>query len=485
MRVKLFILFMIFILPVISEARRIQIIHTNDLHSYFSGYHNGVGGYAKLLTKIKEIKAEARAKGLEVLQLDAGDWGDGTSFYLSDQGADSIRALELLGVEVAAIGNHDHMIGGKVLGEQIRRANVETKFVAANIVPTPDMALDEVVLPYVDVNKAGIKIRVIGLTTSSNFYKYSMRPGTIKSPRVIGEKQAKKAKRDKRELVIALTHLGLSEDKKLVQNSSEIDVVIGGHSHSRLNKEVWVSNKEGKGVPIVQAWAHGLGVGVLTLDVSKRGKLKVISYKLHQVPNSTLDDSLMKTFVEESSLRRSDEVTQDWDEVLGESKVPFYGNENGHQNWKGTCWGKHIARATREAVGAEVGLNVPGFAGAHRPAGPVTFGDIVDHFPHIRNFGDQGWEIATVSMPGWKLRPLMYFFSRIGYGLDFSGLGYKSIDSFEDKALYTVAFPSEIAVAINGSLPIFKGILRDLEYNKVYLWEVLSKYVKENSPIQC
>lgn len=99
--------------------------------------------------------------------------------FISDDGADSIRALALLGTEVATIGNHDHMLGGKVLGEQIRRANVSTKFVAANLETTPDMELDEVVPPFVDLEKAGVKIRVIGLTTSDDTFEYSMRPGEL------------------------------------------------------------------------------------------------------------------------------------------------------------------------------------------------------------------------------------------------------------------------------------------------------------------
>ena len=60
-----------------SQARLLQIIHTNDLHSYFTGNAKGAGGYARVLTKIKELKAQAAIKGIEILQVDAGDWGEG------------------------------------------------------------------------------------------------------------------------------------------------------------------------------------------------------------------------------------------------------------------------------------------------------------------------------------------------------------------------------------------------------------------------
>nr|MBA2403613.1 metallophosphoesterase [Bdellovibrionales bacterium] len=166
----------------LSHARLLQIIHTNDLHSYFTGYQNGTGGYARVMTKIKQLKAEAANKGIEVLQLDAGDWGDGTSYYLADNGGDSIKALEMLGIEVATIGNHDHQLGGKNLGQQIRAANVKTKFAVANIVATPDMELGNTLVPYVDLEKANIPIRVIGLTTSENFFQYSLTPGHVLYP---------------------------------------------------------------------------------------------------------------------------------------------------------------------------------------------------------------------------------------------------------------------------------------------------------------
>src|SRR6478736_2385150 len=85
----------------ISHARLLQIIHTNDLHSYFKGYKDGRGGYAKLKTKIEEMRADSVSKGIEVLQLDAGDFGEGTSFFLSKEGSASVEALGMLGAEIS------------------------------------------------------------------------------------------------------------------------------------------------------------------------------------------------------------------------------------------------------------------------------------------------------------------------------------------------------------------------------------------------
>ncbi len=469
----------------LCHARLVQIIHTNDLHSYFPGYHNGTGGYARVMTKIKELRSQAAEKGIEVLQVDAGDWGDGTSFFLSDNGADSIRALAMLGAEVTTIGNHDHMLGGKVLGEQIRRANVKTKFVAANISTTPEMKLDGVLVPYVDLEKAGVKIRIIGLTTSDDYFEYSMLPGDIHSPVPVGEAQAIKAKAEGKELVIALTHLGLWQDRSLAHGSTAIDLIIGGHSHTKLSEIDWETNKKGKRIPIVQAWAHGLGVGSLLLDIDDKGEVKVVEYKLHEITSPIKPDPAMVSFIAESAKKRDQLFDTPWDEVIGESETTIHGYSNGMPVWSSSCWGYHMARAIRKAVDANVGIHIAAFEGVSKPAGPVTFGDIVDNFPHMREYGVEGWEIATVYMSGWKLKPLMYWISRRGYGVTFSGAGYKRVDDLDDKAIYKIAIPAEVAHAINGSLTQYKKYLVGLKFTGVHYWPALRDYIKENSPLKC
>lgn len=480
---RLFLLIILF-LSLKSHAKLIQVIHTNDLHSYFDGYYTGDGGYARVVTKIKQLKDEARANGIEVLQLDAGDWGEGTAFFHSGKGVDSVRALGLLGVDIATIGNHDHMMGGKALGEQIRAANVKTKFVAANLYHTPEMNLGEVVVPYIDLEKAGIKIRVIGLTTPQLFFQYTMAPGKILSPYKIGEREAKKGKEKGRELVIALTHLGLKTDQRLASQSSSIDVIVGGHSHTRMDRVIYTRNQNGKYVPVVQAWAHGLTVGTLLLDVTN-GNVTVKDYKLHEVASPLQPDPQMEAFVNYAIVKRNNFFDGMWDEVVGESEIPMSGYRYGRPIFNASCWGRHMATAAKDAVGANVGVHLSNFEGAYRPPGPVTFGDIADNFPHFRKFGDPGWEIATVQLSGYLLKPLMYIITKLNVGVSFSGLGYKNYKNLNDKAMYSLAFPAEVAYAIKTSYPKYYGLLRGMRYSGKYYWPVVMDYVKKNSPVSC
>jgi 5'-nucleotidase len=469
-----------------AHAKLLEIIHTNDLHSYFTGYYTGDGGYARVQTKIKQLREEAQAKNIEVLQLDAGDWGEGTAFYHSSKGNASLKALDLLGIEIAAIGNHDHMMGGKTLGEQIRTANVKTKFVAANIQTTPDMNLGKTVFPYVDVERAGIKIRVIGLTTAELFFQYSMAPGKILDPVKVGESEGVKAKKAGRELVIALTHIGIKKDIKLGQQSSSIDVIIGGHSHTRLDDIQWAKNTNGYDVPIVQAWAHGLTVGTLLLDVKDDGKVEVVDYKLHDVSIPLMPDPEMNAFINNAIQKRNDFFSGRWNEVVGFSDIPMSGYRYGRPIFNSSCWGKHMATAAKEAANANVGIHISNFEGAYKPPGPVTFGDIADNFPHFRKFGDPGWEIATITLSGYLLKPLMYIVTKLNVGVSFSGLGYKNnFKNLDDKALYTMAFPAEVAFAIKTSYPKYYGLLRGMRYTGKYYWPVIIDYVRKNSPVSC
>ena len=482
------ITFALFFLTIsnLCQARLLQIIHTNDLHSYFEGYHNDTGGYARVMTKIKQLRAEAASKGIEVLQVDAGDWGEGTAFFHSNQGADSIRALELLGTEVSTIGNHDHVMGGNVLGKQIRAANVKTKFVLANLEATPDMELGDTISPYVDMERAGIPIRIIGLTTPEQNFQYSISPGKIRSPNPIAEEEGKKGKAAGRELVIALSHLGLYSDESLGRNTTSIDLIIGGHSHAKLKEVDWVTNLNKKKVPIVQAWAHGLAVGSLLIDVKEGGAgMTVVDYKIHEIDTSLPSDPEMAAFVERSAGRRNELFNNQFDEVIGQTETPITGYVKGLPVWRSSCWGRHFATAARKAAGTSVGVHVAAFEGVYKPAGPVTVGDVADSFPHVRKYGDGGWEIATVNMSATKLKAMMYWISRRGYGVTFSGLGYKDESELSDKGYYTVAFPAEVALAIKTSLPGYRQYLQGLKYTGKFYWPVMVDYIKENTPLNC
>lgn len=506
---KKLIVFCALIASFSAQAKLIHIIHTNDLHSYFKGYKDGRGGYAKLKTKIEEMRAESISKGIEVLQLDAGDFGEGTSFFLSKEGSASVEALGMLGTDISVIGNHDHMLGGKILGDQIRKANIKTKFLSANLVATPEMNLKGLVHPYADIERAGTKIRVIGLSTAEAHFQYPLLPGFILPAVAVGTEQADIARKAGKELVIALTHIGQSSDVELAKKSSEIDLIVGGHSHDRLEEVRYEKNKKGKLVPIVQAGAHGLVVGDLLIDVKDNGTMEVVRYKLHEILPPTTEDSEMASFVQEAADDRNQYFGGRWDEIIGETLIPLSGYRNGISSSGESCWGEHMARMSQEASNADLAIHLSQFEGMSLDPGKITFGDMIDNFPHFRNYGDPGWEISTITVNGKALKIILKGIINLKqFGINFYGVNYKlfKIPSFipylggkqyafalrvkgkkiDNKAKYTIAFPSEVGHAIKLTIgEAAKKVMPDQKNTGHFYWEVMENYIKVNSPIKC
>jgi 2',3'-cyclic-nucleotide 2'-phosphodiesterase (5'-nucleotidase family) len=491
------------------SARRLNIIHTNDLHSYFQGNRQGRGGYSKLKTKILELRLAAQAQGLEVLHLDGGDFGEGTSFFLVDEGATSLRALSDLGVDIAVIGNHDHMLGGAVLADQIRRSEAKTKFTSANIVQTPSMNLEGLVTPFVDVDKAGISIRVIGLSTAQAHFQYTLLPGFVLPPVQVGVAQSDLARQQGKELVIALTHIGFSTDESLVKASSEIDLVIGGHSHTRLEEVEYVENKNKKLTPIVQAGSHGLYVGNLVIDLTDTG-VEVVSYELHRIEGDIAEDPAMANLVEQAVIDRNNYFEGRWNEVIGESTIPMTGYKNGINAKAQSCWGDHMALMTKEATSSDLGVYISAFAGEHIDPGLITYGDMIDNFPHFRSYNDRGWEMSTIRVNGKALKVLLKAFVNLDstFGMSIAGLSYKQItiprfipffggkklvlrirsngQRIKNKQSYTMSFPTEIAFALRETLPAAtRKLFPSLNDTGVFYWEAAEEYIRANSPIRC
>ncbi len=492
-----------------SHAKLLHIIHTNDLHSYFKGYKDGRGGYAKLKTKIEALRAQSVSEGIEVLQLDAGDFGEGTSFFLSKEGSASVEALGMLGTDISVIGNHDHMLGGKILGDQIRKANVKTKFLSANLVATPEMTLEGIVAPHADVLKAQTKIRVIGLSTAEAHFQYPLLPGFILPAVTVGNELADKARAEGQEIVIALTHIGQSTDVELAKKSSEIDLIVGGHSHDRIEEVRYEKNKKGKLVPIVQAGAHGLVAGDLLIDIKGNGQIDIVRYKLHEIITPMNEDLEMAEFVQEAADDRNQYFGGRWDEVIGETLIPLSGYKNGISPSGTSCWGEHMARMSQEATNADLSLHLTQFEGMALDPGKITFGDMIENFPHFRNYGDPGWEISTITVNGKALKIILKGIINLKqFGINFYGVDYRlfKIPTFipflggkqyafglrvkgkriDNNAKYTIAFPSEVGHAIKLTIgEAAKKVMPDQKNTGHYYWEVMENYIKANSPIQC
>lgn len=497
------------------SAKKIQIIHTNDLHSYLLGYDGNRGGYDRVKYLIDKLKSDAHQQGIDSIVLDAGDFGEGAHYFLYNEGIESFKLLEELGVDAAVIGNHDYMFGGKKLGEQIRASGIKTNLLGANIMHTSDMRLKDVLSPSVRFEVGGVKLEVIGLTTPSLHYMQYMRPGLILPAEGVSRAYSKIAREDNMDLVIALTHLGVSADQKLVKADPNIDIVIGGHSHTRLEEIVFQKNKNSREIPIVQTGAHGIAVGSLILDVNGPEDYEVVSYQLYDTMGLPRDPYIHKRVTEIDEATKEQLGQGRWDEVIGETKVPLNGYVDGHHNYDDPCWvDKHLGEVLLEGTGADIGLYLGVFTGKFIQPGPITYGDIIQQFPHTQEFSQPGWEIMTFPIKGYQIYAIMTALINVPLfmgqdGAVMGGIDYKTYTfpsaipkiggkkiltrfrikgrGFRFRDTYRVALPYELSQMIDKLLPKFlrKYIPVKFDRGNHFLWPMAESYISKNSPLSC
>ncbi len=250
------------------EVHKLTILHVNDTHSHMEpvrfGDYAGMGGALERAAYIDSVR---RADGPEnVLLLHAGDFCQGTSYFSELGGKVETRVLNAIGYDVITLGNHEFDNGIEGLGQVLSGVNMPV--VCCNYDFSPFEA-GKYIRPYAIVQKAGLKIGVIGVLCGLK----DMVAGDIANripafdtvPTV--QKYADEL-RPQCDLVIALTHIGYVEhnpgdllDSDLAAATRNIDIIVGGHSHTFLEEAVKVKNLDGKDVPIVQVGWMGTYMG--------------------------------------------------------------------------------------------------------------------------------------------------------------------------------------------------------------------------------
>lgn len=261
----------LFISPVIL-GQDLVILHTNDTHSNIEpirvGKGKGLAGVSRRLEYFSQVKKEHK----NVLIVDAGDYNQGTPYFTVFKGKMEVELMNALGYDVATLGNHEFDNGVDELAKRLSKAKYPT--VCANF-DFSGTSLEKYVKPYVIINKGGKKIGIFGILTNlSNLVAKSSREGIVyHNGFEVANETAKKLKEEEHcDLVIALTHIGYSaqnpkalSDITLAEQSKNIDIIIGGHSHTFLSTEKIFKNLDGKDVIVLQDGAYGEYVGKLDI----------------------------------------------------------------------------------------------------------------------------------------------------------------------------------------------------------------------------
>jgi len=262
-----------------ETTTKITILHTNDVHSHIDpfgpedGRNPNKGGVARRATLIDAIRTE----NPNTLLLDAGDIFQGTPYFNYYGGELEFKLMSKLKYDAATIGNHDFDNGVNGLHAQLPHA--EFDFLSANY-DFSNTIMDGFVKPYKTFTKNGIKIGVFGLgielagLVDKNMYKETK----YLDPVEISQDMTRILKENEKcDLVICLSHMGYYyknnsdkiSDLSLAAKTKDIDLIIGGHTHTFLPKPTIVKNSLGKNMLVNQVGCFGINLGKIEFYFDK------------------------------------------------------------------------------------------------------------------------------------------------------------------------------------------------------------------------
>jgi len=253
------------------EVKQITILHTNDVHSHIDPFpaddprNPNMGGVARRASLIETIRKE----NPNVLLLDAGDIFQGTPYFNYYGGELEFKLMSMMQYDASTIGNHDFDNGVDGLYAQMPFAKFE--FLSANY-DFRNTMMDGLVKPYKIFNKNGIKVGVfaIGIELEGLVDKRNYKETVYNDPVEVSQEMVRILKKEQKcDLIICLSHLGYNykndpktiSDLKLAALTEDIDLIIGGHTHTFLDKPTVVKNRIGEEVLVNQVGCYGINLG--------------------------------------------------------------------------------------------------------------------------------------------------------------------------------------------------------------------------------
>lgn len=261
-----------------ARVKKLLILHTNDTHSCVMPLKTtladtlqaGRGGFLRRLAMLDQ----ERRKNPDLLLFDSGDFSQGSSYYSMFKGDVEVGLMNMMRCDAATIGNHEFDFGMENMARLFRMADFP--IVCANYDFT-GTCVEGLVKPYVVIRRNGVKIGVFGLSPKMK--------GLVSDKNCVGVKYLDPVKaaqktadllknKEKCDLVVCISHLGWNiggdDDVLMMKNTRNIDIVLGGHSHSYFKQEKWVKNLDGVSVPNDQNGKSGIFVGRLEVEMKKK-----------------------------------------------------------------------------------------------------------------------------------------------------------------------------------------------------------------------
>ena len=267
----------VFSVVAVAQKKQLVILHTNDTHSCIMPLNPnladtalaGRGGFLRRMALIED----ERAKTPGLLLIDSGDFSQGSPYYNFYKGEVEVELMNRMGYDVATIGNHEFDFGLENMARIFRMAKFP--IVCANYDFT-GTSVEGLVKPYTIIKRNGLKIGLFGLSPQPKGLVDTTKFVGVKylDPVETARRMAALLKTKKRcDVIICVSHLGWENeeltDQMLVPATRDIDIVLGGHSHTYMKTLQYVKNVDGKDVPVDQNGKHGIWIGRIVLDLEK------------------------------------------------------------------------------------------------------------------------------------------------------------------------------------------------------------------------
>ncbi|WP_342431783.1 5'-nucleotidase C-terminal domain-containing protein [Neobacillus sp. FSL H8-0543] len=395
-----------------------SLIHTNDTHAY-------VEQFPRLITAVNELRSEKENS----LLLNAGDVFSGTLYFRQYQGLADLYFMNQLGFDAMTLGNHEFDKDSATLANFIKQA--EFPIVSSNVNMTKDSELGPLfkdsiggtneqgeIFPAIIKEVDGEEVGIIGLTTEDTAFLAN--PGDD----IVFEDAIEKANDTVDMLeaqgvdkIIALSHLGYQPDLEFAEKVDGIDVIVGGHSHTKLDAPVVVEKEEP--TLIVQANEYLKYLGVLDVTFDENGVIATYTGELKDLSKYT-EDATAKAKVEEYKAP----LTELQKLVVGHTSVALNG-ERADVRSKETNLGNLITDGmvakANEFIPTYIAMQNGGGIRASMDQGDITLGEVLTVLP----FGNN---LVTLDLTGEEiLTALEHSVSAPGQGsfMQVSGLKFK------------------------------------------------------------
>ncbi|MCZ7892269.1 MULTISPECIES: 5'-nucleotidase C-terminal domain-containing protein [Agrobacterium] len=395
----------------------LNILHINDFHSRIEsinkfdstcsaeeeGKNECFGGAARLLTAINQTRDALKADGKNVLLLNAGDNFQGSLFYTTYKGTVEAEVLNAMKFDAMTVGNHEFDDSEDGLAGFLDK--VQFPVVTANVVATAASKIGDRVKPSIVLEVGGQKIGIVGAVANDTAELATPGPNiTIAEDVAKISEQVQKLKQDGVDKIIALTHVGYPRDLEFIAKIPDVDVVVGGHTHTLLSNTdqkaegpypTLVDNPGGYKVPVVQAGQYSKYLGDLKVVFDDSGVVK------ESKGDPILIDSSFKP--DEATLKRIDELKAPIEtlksKVVGSSEGPIEGDRKVCRV-KECSMGNLVADATLARVkdqGVTIAFANSGGLRSSIDAGDVSMGEVLTVLPFQNT-------VATFQLKGEDIR---------------------------------------------------------------------------------